>query len=86
MNTKFKVIGLTRLGIKPEFTAPEANARTTRPSEFVFIAGLLCVCFWNRFVVYCVFVFVAGLLCIVCVFVVCLRRFSRCVLARCSVN
>ena len=24
MNTKFKVIGLTRLGIKPESTAPEA--------------------------------------------------------------
>ena len=33
MNTNFKVIGLTRLGIKPKSTAPEADPRTTRPSE-----------------------------------------------------
>ena len=33
MNTNFKVIGLTRLEIKPEPTAPEADALTTRPSE-----------------------------------------------------
>ena len=33
MNTNFKVIGLTRLGIKPKFTAPEADALTTWPSE-----------------------------------------------------
>ena len=33
MNSNFKVIGLTRLGIKPESTALEANALTTRPSE-----------------------------------------------------
>ena len=33
MNTKFKVIGLTRLGIKPEFTAPEADAFNSWPSE-----------------------------------------------------
>ena len=26
MNTKFKVVGLTRLGIKPESTAQEADA------------------------------------------------------------
>ena len=30
MNTNFKVIGLTRLGIKPKSTAPEADALTTR--------------------------------------------------------
>ena len=28
MNTNFKVIGLTRLEIKPESTAPEADALT----------------------------------------------------------
>ena len=33
MNTSFKVIGLTRLGIKPESTAAEAGTLTTRPSE-----------------------------------------------------
>ena len=33
MNTILKVIGLTRLEIKPESTAPEADALTTRPSE-----------------------------------------------------
>ena len=35
MNTNFKIIGLTRLGIKPESTAPEADALTTRPSELL---------------------------------------------------
>ena len=33
MNTNLKVIGLTRLGINSEFTAPQADALTTRPSE-----------------------------------------------------
>ena len=33
VNTNFKVIGLTRLVIKPESTAPEADAFTTRPLE-----------------------------------------------------
>ena len=33
MNTNFKVIGLTQLGIEPKSTAPEANAVTARPSE-----------------------------------------------------
>ena len=33
MNANFKVIGSTRLGIKPEFTTPEADALTTRPSR-----------------------------------------------------
>ena len=33
MNSNFKVIGLTRLGIKSKSTAREADARTTRPSE-----------------------------------------------------
>ena len=33
MNTNFKVIGLTRLGIKSTSTAPEADALTTRTFE-----------------------------------------------------
>ena len=38
MNTNVKVIGLTRLGIKPKSTvAPEADALTTRPSELLEI-------------------------------------------------
>ena len=35
VNTNFKVIGLTRLGIKPESTDLEENALTTRPSELL---------------------------------------------------
>ena len=35
MNTNFKVIGLTRLGIKTQSTAPEADALTTGPSELL---------------------------------------------------
>ena len=35
MNSNFEVIDLIRLGIKPKFTATEANALTTRPSEAV---------------------------------------------------
>ena len=35
MNTNVKVIGLTRLGIKPEFTAPKTDALTTWPSELL---------------------------------------------------
>ena len=35
MNTNFQVIGLTRLRIKPESTAPEADAVTIRPSELL---------------------------------------------------
>ena len=35
MSINFKVIGLTRLGIKPESTASEADALTTRPSELL---------------------------------------------------
>ena len=38
MNTNFKVIGLTRLGIKLKFAAPEANALVTRPSELLMPA------------------------------------------------
>ena len=33
MKANFKVIGLTRLGIKPEYTAPEADALVTLQSE-----------------------------------------------------
>ena len=36
MNTNLKVIGLTRLGIKPESAAQEADALTTRPSKLFF--------------------------------------------------
>ena len=32
MNINFKVIGLTRLGVKPESIAPEADALSTQPS------------------------------------------------------
>ena len=35
VNTNFTVIGLTRLGIKPKSTAPEADALTIRISELV---------------------------------------------------
>ena len=35
MHTNFKFIGLTRLGIKPKSTAPEADALTTRSSELL---------------------------------------------------
>ena len=38
MNINFKIIGLTRLGIKPKSTAPEADAVTTRPSELLMPA------------------------------------------------
>ena len=40
MNTKFKVIGLTRLEIKPKSTATKADARTTRPPELFMPAVL----------------------------------------------
>ena len=36
MNINFKVIGLTRLGIKPESAAPEADAFITPTSELLF--------------------------------------------------
>ena len=35
MNINVKDIGLTRLGIKPKSTAPEADALTTRPSKLL---------------------------------------------------
>ena len=35
MNTNFRVIGLTQLGIKAQSTAPEADAFTIRPSELL---------------------------------------------------
>ena len=35
VNSNFKVIGLIRLGIKPEFADPEVDAFTTRPSELL---------------------------------------------------
>ena len=35
MNTNFKVVGLTRFGIKAESTAPEVDALFSRPSELL---------------------------------------------------
>ena len=35
MNSDFKVIGSTQLGIKPESTAPRADAFTTQPCELI---------------------------------------------------
>ena len=35
VNTNFKIIGLTRLGIKTQSTALEADALTTWPSELL---------------------------------------------------
>ena len=55
MNTNFKVIGLTRLGIKPKFTATEADALTTRPSNLfksakwrrsVYLGVGVCICYY----------------------------------------
>ena len=39
MNTNFKAVGVTRLVIKPEPTAPEAYTLTARPSELATVAG-----------------------------------------------
>ena len=35
MNTNFNIIGLTRLGIKPQSIAPEGNALIPRPLELL---------------------------------------------------
>ena len=35
VNTNFKVISLTRIGMKPESAAPEADALTTWPSKLL---------------------------------------------------
>ena len=40
MNTNFKVIGLTRLGIKSKSTDSEADVLTSRPSELWMPTGL----------------------------------------------
>ena len=39
MNTNFKVIGLTRLGIKTQSTATEADALSARPSGSELLIG-----------------------------------------------
>ena len=36
VNTNFQVIGLTRLGLKSESTAPEVDALTTWPFELLY--------------------------------------------------
>ena len=67
MNTNFKVIGSTRLGIKPKSTAPEADALTTRPSEllsyiFIFqrtllpLGHLMCYAIYLSYTVFTRFV------------------------------
>ena len=39
MNIKFKVVGLTRVDIKPESTDPEADALNSRPrTVYSFVA------------------------------------------------
>lgn len=40
MNTNFRVFGLTRFRIEPEFTAPEADALSTRPNDLSVTACL----------------------------------------------
>ena len=49
MNTNFKVNGVTRLGIKPKSTAPEANSLTTRPSELFNTAQKMGLSLLNAF-------------------------------------
>ena len=44
MNTSFKVIGLTRLGIKPEFTVPKKDALTIQPCEVLDTLFYRTVC------------------------------------------
>ena len=39
MNTNFKVIGLTQLGIKTQSTVTEVNALTARPSGSELLIG-----------------------------------------------
>ena len=46
VNINLKVIGLTRLGIKPESTASEADTLTTRPSE-LFVTHFQCFDGWD---------------------------------------
>ena len=45
MNTNLKVIGLTRLVIKPKSTAPESDAITTGPSELLNSASIMKIRF-----------------------------------------
>ena len=43
VNTNFKVIGVTRLGIQPVSAAPEANILTTRPPELLNINMIISI-------------------------------------------
>ena len=56
MNTNFKAIGLTRLGIKPNFTAPKVNGLTTRPSELLIPTPFLKVISMNSRLSCCLFI------------------------------
>ena len=44
MTINFKVVALARLGFKPESTAPEVDALTTRPSELDLCNDYYVVC------------------------------------------
>ena len=60
MNTNFEVIGLTRLGMKPKSTAPDADALTTQPSELLsgthafncFVKKLLWATFYGNLLLF----------------------------------
>ena len=56
MNSNFKAIGLTRLGIKSNFTAPKANALTTRPSELIIPTPVFKVICINSRLSCCLFI------------------------------
>ena len=63
MNTNIEVIGLTRLEIKSEFTAPKADVLTTWPSELFnhVHSSLKKLCFLdNDFDLNCISVFHQG--------------------------
>ena len=55
MNSNFKAIGLTRLGIKPNFTAPKAIALITRPFELSISTPVLKVICMNSRLFCCLF-------------------------------
>ena len=50
MNTNFKVIGLTRLGIKPESTAQETDAQSNQDYFATFMTAIahVIVKFWRN--------------------------------------
>ena len=51
-----KSFGLTRIGIKPDFTAPNANALTTRPSDLLIPTPVFNVIRMNSRLSCCLFI------------------------------